>query len=91
MDFAKGNNQECLENPVQQSRTDFDYFGVFGGRRIENGGEEVLIKVGMLIIVFSFAENTNRAKPISFGPKYNLLLVLLLIQFKNCIDYICKI
>ena len=96
MDFAKGNSQECFKNPVQRWlhvvpniylwQLSNCYFGVLGiGKRIENGGEEVLIKVGMLIIVFSFAENTNRVKPISFGPKYNLTLVLLLFQLKTAL------
>ena len=60
--------------------------GLLLGRELKME-EELLIKgkVGMLIIVFRFAQNTTGAKPISFGLKYNLLSVLLLIQFKTAL------
>ena len=47
---------------IVQCKTAFVRFRMAGNlfsKRIENGGEEVLIKVGMLIIVFKFAENTK--------------------------------
>ena len=72
LDFAKGNKQECLENPAQcwihvehnwlsWCLVGIGVAGSFVSKRIENGRRtfDKTGKVGMLIIVFWFAENTK--------------------------------